>query len=102
MVAIVLEVVLLLTANLTFGEILWISLFVTLIAYLIGDLIILRASNNTVATLADFGLSLVTIYLFNVFWYRDNIPFLSALISAAVLGVGEWFFHKYLAEDTRE
>ena len=62
----------------------------------IGDLLILPASNNTVATLADAGLALATIYMFNYLWDARYISFYDALVAAAVIGVGEWFFHKYV------
>lgn len=94
MTAAILEVVLLLLSELTFGSVLWIALTVTIIGFLVGDLFILPATNNLVAVIGDMGLSLVIIYLFNFFWNTNDIPFLSALIAAAVIGAGEWFFHK--------
>ena len=97
MTAIILEVVLGILTNLTFGEIIYISLAVTLVAYIIGDLMILAVSNNTVATIADAGIALFTIYMFNYVWNFARISFTDALISAVVLGVGEIFFHKYTA-----
>jgi hypothetical protein len=97
MIAVVLEIVLGIITNLTFSEILYISATVTILAYIIGDLLVLPASNNTVATVADAGLALFTIYAFNYMWNTREISFADALIAAAVLGVGEWFFHKYVA-----
>jgi hypothetical protein len=96
MTAFVLEIVLLLLTDLTFGSILWISLVLTVVAYIIGDNIILPAINNMVATIADIGLAVIVIYLFNYVWDTTDIPFLSALVAAAVIGVGEWFFHKFI------
>lgn len=97
MVALVLEIVLNMLTDLTFTNILYISLAVTVLAYIIGDLLILPASNNTVATVADAVLALFTVYMFNFLWNTREISFFDALIAAAVLGVGEWFFHKYVA-----
>jgi hypothetical protein len=96
MIAVALEIVLNLLTDLTFGDILYIAAAVTLLAYVIGDLFILRATNNTVAAIADAGLALAVIYAFNFFWNVRYISFIDALIAAAVLGVGEWFFHKYV------
>jgi hypothetical protein len=42
------------------------------------------------------ALALITIYFFNYIWDFADIPFLSALLAAAVLGAGEWFFHKLI------
>jgi uncharacterized membrane protein YvlD (DUF360 family) len=97
MVAVILEIALNLMTALSFGEILWISLVVTVISYVIGDLIVLALTNNTVATLVDFGIALATIYLFNYMSGYEFISFTDALISAIVIGIGEWFFHKYVA-----
>ncbi len=83
--------------NLRFGDILYISAAVTIIAYIIGDLLILSAANNIVATLSDFVLALVVIYLFNFLWTTNQISFSDAFITALAIGVGEWFFHKYVA-----
>ncbi len=100
MIAVVLEVVLGLLTNLTFTQILYVSLAVTIVAYLIGDMVVLpMANNNTIATVADIGLSLVTIYLFNYAWTNRHISITDALIAAVVIGVGEWVFHKYVAKN---
>ena len=99
MIALVLEIALNLLTNLTFGDILYIAAVITVLAYIIGDLFILPATNNTVATVADAGLAFVTIYAFNFVWGVRYISFLDALIAAAVLGLGEWFFHKYVASN---
>jgi hypothetical protein len=96
MTALVLEIVLLLMSGLTFGRILWVALVVTGISYILGDLVILPATNNAIATVADIGLSIVTIYMFNFFWNRNDIPFISAVVGGVALGVGEILFHMFL------
>jgi hypothetical protein len=98
MIAVVLEIVLGFLTDLTFGEILYISLAVTAAAYILGDLLILSVSNNTVATIADAGLALFVIYMFNFVYGDGRISFSDALVSAVVLAVGEWIFHKYVAK----
>lgn len=95
----IIEVILNMQTYLTFTDILYIALAVTVPGYIIGDLLILPASNNTIAAVADFCLALVTIYMFNSLWNISEISINSALISAVVLGVGEWIFHKYLASN---
>jgi hypothetical protein len=95
-VAIILEVVYKLMTNLSFGKILMIALAVTAISYLIGDLLILAISNNTIATLSDAVLAFVTIYLFDYVATFGSITITNALIAAVVIGIGEWFFHKYM------
>lgn len=97
MTAIVLEIVLYMLTELMFTSILYIAASVTILAYIIGDLLILPATNNTVATIADVGLALATIYMFNFLWSARTISFANALICAVAIGVGEIFFHKYVS-----
>ncbi|WP_372637678.1 DUF2512 family protein [Cohnella sp.] len=67
----------------------------TLIAYFVGDQMILRATNNAVATISDAVLA------FAVLWgaaYMMDWPlsFGEALIITAILGIAEWFLHRYV------
>ena len=96
-ITIICEIALGSLTNLTFGDILYISAAVTILAYIIGDLLILSATNNTVATISDFVLALVVIYLFNFLWTANMISFGDALITALVIGAGEWLFHKFVS-----
>lgn len=95
-IAIVLEIILGMLTNLYFMEILYVALAVTLVAYVIGDLLILPISNNTVATLADAGLTVFIIYIFNFVWINSIITFTTALIAGVLVGLTEWIFHKYV------
>ena len=95
--AVVLELILLNLTALSFGSILVIALTVTVLAYLIGDMAILPRSNNTVSTIADIGLSFVTILLFNYIFPGAAISFFDALIASIGIGVGEWIFHKFVS-----
>ncbi|MHC1684542.1 MAG: DUF2512 family protein [Clostridiaceae bacterium] len=97
LVAIILSLILSSMTDLSLTEILSISLAVTVLAYIVGDLIILPISNNTIATIADAVLSLVVIYSYNYIYTDRVISFNTAVTAAVVLGVGEWFFHKYMA-----
>jgi hypothetical protein len=79
------------------GSILTLSIIMAVIAYIIGDLLILPSMGNTVATLADFGIAFVGLWALGTFWVSPNYPWLSiSLISAVIIAIGEWFFHKYL------
>lgn len=94
MVSVILELVLLYFTRMTFSDILVVSLAVTIVSYLIGDMLILRFTNNIIATLADLGLSTLTIYLFNFIYNTPQISIFEALIASVVIAVGEWVFHK--------
>lgn len=96
MTTIILELVLRYLTRLSTFDILLISLAVTVIAYIVGDLGILPFSSNTVATIADMGLAFATIYVFNYVFGRGLIPIRAAIFGALAIGVGEWFYHRLL------
>ncbi len=96
-VLVLLEILLSLMTTLSVVQILVISAAVTIISYVVGDLLILPVSNNTVAVLSDAVLAFLTIWLFNYVPYYGGITVGDAIISAIVLGVAEMFFHKYVA-----
>jgi Na+/melibiose symporter-like transporter len=82
--------------NLNTGQILLLSFAVTVITYLIGDLLILPLFNNTTAAVADAGMSWLILYLASYIWPAGNVSLLSALTAAAIIGVGEIFLHGYM------
>ncbi|SHI10183.1 Protein of unknown function [Sporobacter termitidis DSM 10068] len=96
MVFILLEIMLGLLTALSFGQALVVSIAVTAVSYLIGDLLVLAFSNNIVATLCDAVLSFLTIYLFNYWSNYPTISAVNAVICALVLAIGEIFFHRFM------
>lgn len=84
----------------------WISFMVGIIAYWLGDLLILRKFGNLVATAADFGLVFFLTWFF--LWILDfdlgtETSFvLLALYTALVTAVVEFLFHGWLLKHTRE
>ncbi|MCX7709387.1 MAG: YndM family protein [Clostridia bacterium] len=96
-VGIIVGIVLAPRTNIWFSDYAFIVLTVTFVSYLLGDLVILPRTNNTIATIADIGLSLVTIYMFNFIIPGTRIYFWDALLTSVVLAVGEWVFHKLVA-----
>ena len=87
--------------DMSFGNVLSISLVLTLAAYLIGDMLILPRTNNTVATIADFGLAFLVIWLMGEnITYGDSL-IMPALISAAAIALFEAFLHKSIAHQFR-
>jgi hypothetical protein len=88
--------------DMSFGNVLSISVVLTLASYLIGDLLILRKTNNTMATIADFAMAFLVIWLMG-----ENLTFgdsliMPALISAAGIALFETFFHKYVARQINQ
>ncbi|GGN95114.1 DUF2512 family protein [Saccharibacillus kuerlensis] len=85
-----------------FGEASFMSaLIVTLIlgalAYVIGDMFILPAAGNTVATLADAALSYVVLWAASEMlgW---GLSFFELFVIALVVGIFEFFFHVWLLQ----
>ncbi|MEJ8547969.1 DUF2512 family protein [Brevibacillus borstelensis] len=71
------------------------SVGLSIIAYLIGDQLILRASNNLVATFSDAILAAVYLWAVAAFM-RWNFSFGEILFTVLVLGVAEFFYHRIL------
>lgn len=92
-----------------FSDTLLISAVLTILSYIVGDLLLFRKSGNdmevnsdhskrnTIATLADAVLSFLVIWLMGKSLFLNDGDVLQAsLISALLIAAGEWFFHKYL------
>ncbi len=97
MVTIALLIVMTMFANYPAGGTFWLAIIIAALSYVVGDIGILRISNNTVVTVADLGLTTAVVWLIGPAIYGIGVPFSLALMSAVVIGVGEWFFHKYMA-----
>ncbi|MED3778182.1 YndM family protein [Geobacillus stearothermophilus] len=80
------------------AELLWFSLWLTLVAYALGDLYVLPRLGNVSATIADFGLVFVATWIGVGAFYDGaggtmiNAAFFSALLAA----LGELLFHGYV------
>jgi hypothetical protein len=81
----------------TFWGALLTALAISVVAWYFGDLFVLKASNNTVATLADAGLALVMLWVIADFaeW---GLNMAELVITAGLLAVGEAIFHRWLAK----
>jgi hypothetical protein len=96
---VLLSIILGLFYDMAFRNILLITLVLGVAAYVIGDLLILPRTNNTVATIADFGLAFLIIWLMSEnLTYGDN-HFSMSLIAALGVALFEYMFHKYLANN---
>src|SRR5690606_11157260 len=83
--------------GMSFGSVFMISLVLGITSYIIGDLFLLRRTNNTIATIADFGLALLVIWVMTEIMVIGDNEFTYSLISAIGVAVFESFFHKYMA-----
>ncbi|MGO4886860.1 DUF2512 family protein [Anaerobacillus sp. MEB173] len=97
MTSVLLFFILTLGYGVSFGITMTISIIITLFAYALGDIVILPKSNNLYATLLDFGFSFVVIWLVLFLFIPQTFPYIgAAIVSAAAIAIGEWFFHKYM------
>ncbi|MGY4689569.1 DUF2512 family protein [Salibacterium sp. K-3] len=92
----ILLIVLLTAGEYPFWNIAGLALIVTGAAYVVGDLFILKATNNAVSTLADVGLGALVIWAAGPFILNGPVSFFTALSAGVLIGAGEWFFHKYV------
>lgn len=80
-----------------FGEILTISILLTIASYIIGDLFILPRYGNMTAAVADFGLAYIGIWMIGIVVINENISLgWASFWTAAVIASAEVLFHFYL------
>ncbi|PRS06330.1 hypothetical protein C6W22_16100 [Bacillus atrophaeus] len=99
MTIIVLYLVLGLGFNFTFGDTLLMTIVLGVVSYLLGDLYILPKWNNMIATVADFGLAFLVVWLMGMplsMGLSPGMLALAALFAAIVMAIGEYFFHFYM------
>ena len=68
------------------------------ISYFVGDLITLPAVGNMMATLSDLVFVFFGVWLLGM-WLTDTTggtAAMAAIVSAIVIGIGEYFFHIYM------
>lgn len=78
--------------------ILLVSAIATAANYLVGDLAILPAAGNTVASIMDGVMAAVVAWLVSFFVPEFTISVASLAIFGIVVAVAEYFFHSYLKQ----
>lgn len=98
MITAALWIVLGLGFDVSFGDIIITGIILTIVSYILGDLFVLPAYENSAATIADFGLAFAGVWMIGYFLYEQPISLrFAALLSALLISVGEIFFHRYMA-----
>ncbi|MBB2479727.1 YndM family protein [Bacillus sp. APMAM] len=95
---VVLYIILGVVYNMALRDVFFISLVLGVVAYILGDLFILPRTNNTMATISDFVLSLIVIWVLGKALGYDRNLLLISFISSVVVTVFEFFFHIYVAK----
>ncbi|TKC18455.1 YndM family protein [Robertmurraya kyonggiensis] len=87
--------------GMTFGTVFLITLVLGIVSYLVGDLGVLPRTSNIVATLVDFVLALLIVWLMISWLTASTTAFTMALITAIGIAVVEYVFHKYMFNITK-
>jgi Kef-type K+ transport system membrane component KefB len=91
--------------NYDFSDSILIGLVLTVLAYALGDLLVYRNAaddsdykkRNIVATISDLILSFLVIWIMGASLFGNTSTIIQgSIVSAIVITIGEWFFHKYL------
>ncbi|MBP1948644.1 YndM family protein [Virgibacillus litoralis] len=83
----------------TLYNLFWISLLVTGISYLIGDLFILRKFGNVTASFADFPLAFLSLWILGNLFLAEGIPIITISIMVAFfITCCEPFIHGFIQE----
>ncbi len=85
--------------DMSLGDVFLISLVLSVASYIIGDLFVLPRTNNMIATITDFGLALMVIWLMteNLTTYENT--FTMSLIASLGVALFEYMFHKYVSSN---
>lgn len=97
MIGLISVIILPLFAQISSGQAILIAVVLTVVAYLLGDLMVLPRYGNTTATVLDVVLAAVVIGLSD--WMINGFVTLTPagwVLFLGVLAKGEWLFHKYL------
>ncbi|WP_102274983.1 YndM family protein [Cytobacillus massiliigabonensis] len=85
--------------GMSFGNVLFITLVLGMVAYIIGDMLILPRTNNLVASFADFGLALMVIWLMSSVLTNGGNLFSMSLVASLGVALFEFFYHKYISNN---
>ncbi|MGE5405344.1 MAG: DUF2512 family protein [Acidobacteriota bacterium] len=78
------------------GWILLVAILATAINYLIGDLLVLPATSNIIASIADGVMGALLAYIVDLMTPKFNTTATSLIAFGVLVAVGEYFFHQYL------
>ncbi|UOQ94668.1 YndM family protein [Halobacillus shinanisalinarum] len=83
--------------GISFFDILITSIALTVVSYIIGDLLILPNIGNTAATVADMFLAFVGVWVLGSLLFETSVSLgtISFFLAIAIT-IGEFFFHGYM------
>ncbi|MBM7552003.1 DUF2512 family protein [Thalassobacillus pellis] len=85
--------------NVSLIDVLILTAVVGGLSYPIGDLNIFPKTGNSMATITDFVLVFAVVFGYGLALTNHMVSLVQAgILTAAVLALGEWFFHKHIAK----
>lgn len=82
--------------DINFGNILLISIIVTIVSF-ITDMTILPKTGNTIASILDFIVIIALVWFFGAFLFEEDVSEPSvALVSSLAITICEVIYHRYL------
>ncbi|WP_179133998.1 DUF2512 family protein [Halobacillus massiliensis] len=85
--------------NIPLPSIFIVSLVLTVLGYVIGDIWMFPSYGNWITTMGDFGLSVIVAWPIGKIVFPNINILLTAVISALFISCTEWLFHKYMARN---
>ncbi|MFZ5650652.1 MAG: DUF2512 family protein [Bacillota bacterium] len=82
--------------DLSLGQGVLIGILISVLTYILGDLVVLPVTDNTAATAADVATAGVLYWISVRALDGIGLSFWEALAFALIVGVSEWFLHTYL------
>lgn len=73
------------------------AIIITVVAYIIADLLVLPQYGNRAAVAADGLITMAVTW--EMAWVLENVqvPIFGLILLALFIGLGEWYYHRYLA-----
>ncbi|WP_026476219.1 DUF2512 family protein [Alkaliphilus transvaalensis] len=85
----------------TIGLIFLVSLIGTILNYILGDLFVLPALGNIVASLWDGLMGWLVVYLYAIIIPTFTVSWTSLAIFSLLVAIVEYFFHVYLVKSEK-
>ncbi|MBA0947385.1 DUF2512 family protein [Enterococcus gallinarum] len=85
--------------NVSFMDSTIVGVIIVVMIYVLGDLVILRKIGNIAATIADAGASALILWLYLTSMNYTTDLWMMVLVPAVLIGLAEWFFHKWLLKE---
>ena len=85
--------------NVSFMDSKIVGVIIVVMIYVLGDVVILRKIGNIAATIADAGASALILWLYLTSMNYTTDLWMMVLVPAVLIGLAEWFFHKWLLKE---